>query len=328
MTLFSKSKIIGSFLTLFLLGSTGMVTLNSCSKDKDDEPEIIKPDAKPGDDTPGDVDDPQNPGDENPGGEDDPQQPGDENQGGEEQDPSTTIQYPSGVTEEYHLGYVVMPEDTPEQYKVYTGFMVSFNKDNKVPNYVSWELLDSETVGSENRKDYDFWQDKEIDGCSSTDYQYSKYSYQRGHMCPAADNKWSKMAMKDCMSMANMGPQYSSLNEKAWVTLENKTRDWAQKYRKVWVICGPLYKADDQTRIGASNVRVPSQYFKALLYNGDDRQEAIAFVFNNTSNPGNLYDYAMTIDELERELKADFFSALPDDIETAVEASFDPSFWQ
>lgn len=325
MTLFKKSQFIGSFLSLFLLGSTGMVTLNSCSKDKDDEPEVILPDS----DKTGNENEPQIPGDENPGGDENPEQPGDENQGGQEQDPSTTIQYPEGVTEDYYMGYVAFNYELPEQYKIYTGFMVSFNKDNKVPNYVSWELLDSETVGKENRNDYDFWQDKEIEGCSSKDYQWGTYSYQRGHMCPAADNKWSAMAMKDCMSMANIGPQYPSLNENAWETLEKKTRNWAQKYGAVWVVCGPLYDEEiDTKRIGVSNVRVPSQYFKALLYNGADRQEAIAFVFANTSNPGNLYQYAMTIDELERDLKADFFSALPDDIETAVEATYDINFWQ
>ena len=72
---------------------------------------------------------------------------------------------------------------------------------------------------------------------------------------------------------------------------------------------------------------MPSAGFKALLFNDPVKPRAIAFVFQNGANPGNIQDYAMSIDDLEKLTGFDFFSALPDEIEDAVEASFNFSDW-
>lgn len=336
MTLFPNKKAIGSFLSLMLVCGAGLINFNSCSKDSDE--------PKPGDD-PTLVEDPtdeenkddENKDDDNTGGENN----GEDNNGddngednnGEDNNGDDSYEFdvvPSAYI--YPLSYVVVPNEQPQQVKEYTSFTVNFNKNNHTPNYVAWELLASETTGSANRNDYDFWWDNSVEGCSKKDYQYSQYSYQRGHMCPAADNKWSAAAMKDCMSMANMAPQYASLNEKAWGTLENNSREWAKKLGALWIICGPNYDyAIDTKRIGVSDVLVPSSYFKAFLYLDPENpanSQAIGFVFPNGSTPGNLYDYAMSIDNLEQETGFDFFFALPDSIENEIEASFDKAFWQ
>lgn len=229
--------------------------------------------------------------------------------------------------EKYGLYYVALPDDHPSQIKEYTGFTLSFNKDNHTPNYVSWELLSSETYGSANRNDYDFWRDVELEGCPDKNYEYAKYGFERGHMCPAADQKWSPQAMKDCFSMANMCPQDGDLNDGVWLTLENKGRDWAKRDGSVWIVAGPIYYESDTIKLGAYGVRVPSAFFKAFLKYDGDNSRAIAFVFPNSLVTGNIKDYAMTIDELENELGYDFFPALPDDIENKVEAEFSYSEW-
>ena len=43
--------------------------------------------------------------------------------------------------------------------------------------------------------------------------------------------------------------------------------------------------------------------------------------------PGNMQNYAMSIDELERITGYDFFPALPDDVEEKVEATFSFKEW-
>lgn len=227
----------------------------------------------------------------------------------------------------FPLTYVALPEGTPQQVKEYTSFTLNFNKDNHTANYVAWELLSSETTGSANRNNYNYWVDKDLEGCLSTDFAYSTYSYERGHMCPAADNKWSGAAMKDCMVMANMCPQLRQLNSGLWSTLEEKEREWAKRFGSVWIVAGPLYSDTDTLYVGGAKARVASAYFKAFLYNDNNNPKAIAFVFQNGSNPGNLKDYAISIDQLEEETGYDFFSALPDDIENVIEATCNFSDW-
>lgn len=221
---------------------------------------------------------------------------------------------------------VLIPDDIPSQTKMYTGFFLSFNKDNKTPNYVSWELTKDETNYVVDRKD-DWWKDPDIEGCPTKDYQYSIYGYQRGHMCPSADQRWSAQAQKDCCVMANICPQLGSLNEKAWATLEGKERDWARRDGAIWIICGPIYEETDTQRIGVDNVRVPSAFFKTFLYYNGDKSRAIAFVYPHMSATGTMESYAMSVDDLESILNYDFFSALPDDIEKKVEAEFSFREW-
>lgn len=240
---------------------------------------------------------------------------------GSNQDPGTVDGYM------YPLSYVALPEGTPQQVKEYTGFTVNFNKDNHTPNYVAWELLSSEASGSEDRNNYSYWVDTTLEGCLDTDYAYSTTRYERGHMCPAADSKWSAAAMKDCMVMSNMCPQLSAINSGIWATLENKERDWAKRDGAIWIIAGPVYYDTDTQYIGRAKARVPSAFFKAFLYNNGTHSRAIAFVFTNGTNPGNLESYAMSIDDLEQELGYDLFSALPDDIEETVESTFNFADW-
>lgn len=223
------------------------------------------------------------------------------------------------------LESVTLPDNIPQQIKEYSGFTVSFNEDNHTPNYVAWELLGSE-VSYEVERSNNFWQDTEIVGCPTTkDYSYS--GYDRGHLCPAGDQKWSQQAMYDCFVMANMCPQDHQLNAGAWNTLENKERQWAQRDSAIMIIAGPIYLETDTQRIGNVGVRVPSAFFKVFLAPYVESPRAIAFVYPNMLSPGNMQDYAMSVDDLEEQLGYDFFPALPDEIENKVESSFSFKEW-
>lgn len=224
------------------------------------------------------------------------------------------------------LENVTIPKGLTSQIKEYTGFTLSFNKDNRTPNYVAWELLGSEVSTEWPRKD-NFWQDKDLDGCPlKTEYYYSTSGYERGHMCPAADQRWSEQAMNDCFVMANMCPQLHDLNAGAWETLESKERMWAKRDSAILIIAGPIHTEDD-TYIEKSKVRVPSAFFKVLLAPYLDEPRGIAFVYPHMKCSGNMQDYATTIDEVEKMTGFDFFAALPDDIEKKVESSFSFTDW-
>ena len=217
------------------------------------------------------------------------------------------------------LDYARVPEGTPEQIVEYEGFRVSFNKDNKTPNWVAWELLGTEADGQQPRYNT-FWQDEAVDGCPVT-YDYSNSGYDRGHLCPAADQKWSEKAMIDCFSMANMAPQAHSLNSGAWATLEKKERYWAKRDSAIVIIAGPIYEEGDSQRIGGNGVRVPSAFFKVIIAPYIDNPRGIGFVYPNMSAPGNMRDYSMTIDAVEELTGIDFFYNLPDDIEEKIEST-------
>lgn len=213
---------------------------------------------------------------------------------------------------------VSTPANTKSEIKDYEGFRVSFNKDNRTPNWVSWELLASETDGSSPRNN-NFWQDTDLEGCPGT-WDYTGSGYDRGHLCPAADQKWSDNAMNDCFVLANICPQDHALNSGAWSTLEKKERLWAKRDGKLIIIAGPIYTDSDSQRIGDAGVRVPSSFFKVIIAPDLNQPRGIGFVYPNMKAPGNMQLYSMTVDEVEKLTGYDFFYNLPDDIENKIES--------
>lgn len=234
---------------------------------------------------------------------------------------------PSGNSPEVYkaLDYAKVPEGTPEEIKDYEGFRVSFNKENKTPNWVAWELLGSEVDGEVSRSN-NFWQDEEVEGCPAH-YDYSYSGYDRGHMCPAADQKWSPQAMTDCFVMTNMAPQKHALNGGAWKTLEDKERLWAKRDSAIVIIAGPIYQYDDTERIGDAGVRVPSAFYKVIIAPYLAEPRGIGFIYPNESAPGNMKNYSMTIDEVEEITGIDFFFNLPDDMEQKIESTASFKEW-
>lgn len=231
----------------------------------------------------------------------------------------------SGVKFYPGMETVGLPDGLPAQMKEYVGFTISFNKENKTPNYVAWELLGEETAGDQSRTDK-FWTDADLEGCPTTK-DYTGSGYDRGHMCPAADQKWSAEAMEDCFVMANICPQNHSLNSGAWATLENKERQWAVRDSAVMIIAGPIYEEADTERIGQAGVRVPGAFFKVLAAPYLDSPRGIAFVYPNMKASGNMENYAMSIDDLEKITGYDFFMSLPDDVEKMVESTYSFKEW-
>lgn len=220
----------------------------------------------------------------------------------------------------------ISPKGTPEQILKRTGYVASYNKTTLLPNWVAWHLTAARTEGSAKRSGVDFAEDTEVPEPRATDWDYYNSGYDRGHMCPAADNKWSNKAMEESFLFTNMCPQNGNLNRGDWNEMEMACRKWAKKYGDLYIVCGPiLYKGKHKT-IGKNKVVVPEAFFKVVLRTGDDPQ-AIGFVYKNTSGNRPKDSYVNTVDEVERITGIDFFPSLPDDVERKVEAECDLGLW-
>lgn len=218
------------------------------------------------------------------------------------------------------------PKGTPEQILKRTGYVASYNKTTLLPNWVAWHLTAERTEGSAKRSGVDFAEDTEVPEPRATDWDYYNSGYDRGHMCPAADNKWSKKAMEESFLFTNMCPQNGNLNRGDWNEMEMACRKWAKKYGDLYIVCGPiLYKGKHKT-IGNNKVVVPEAFFKVVLRTGDNPQ-AIGFIYKNTSGNRPKDSYVNTVDEVERITGIDFFPSLPDDVEKKVEAECDLGLW-
>lgn len=108
-----------------------------------------------------------------------------------------------------------------EQIIHHKGYTVSYNKDLKIPNWVSYELTRQETKGKEKRSD-NFIADPLVKGAIATNADYARSGYDKGHMAPAADMKWSPEVMKESFYFSNMCPQHPQLNRRGWKIWKKK----------------------------------------------------------------------------------------------------------
>ena len=121
---------------------------------------------------------------------------------------------------EGNLQAVVTNPELPETLLDYTGMTISFNPETHQPNWVSWELLGSEAEATDFGRESAFTTDYDVDGCATTD-DYRHSGFDRGHMAPAGDMKWSGDAMRESFIMTNICPQAGDLNRGAW---QNQSR--------------------------------------------------------------------------------------------------------
>ncbi len=217
-------------------------------------------------------------------------------------------------------------KNVPEQILKRTGYTASYNKSTLIPNWVAWHLTAEHTEGVNKRPRKAFHEDEDVPEPRAVDWDYYNSGYDRGHLCPAADNKWSETAMYESFLFTNICPQNHNLNIGDWNEMENACRRWAKKYGDIYIVSGPvLYKGKHKT-IGKNKVVVPEAFFKVVLCL-QGKPKAIGFIYKNA--PGNRPkgDYVNTVDEVERITGMDFFPSLSDDVENKVEAECNPEDW-
>lgn len=208
------------------------------------------------------------------------------------------------------------------------GFFISYNTSTLCPNYVAWELTSTESKG--NLAERTDWFEEDHTLSEDIQVKFSDYSgsrYDRGHMCPAGDNKYSQKAMEDCFLMTNMCPQARNLNKGAWNDLEMQCRYWAKKYGSVYIACGPIFDSPNPKKIGKKHkVSVPDRFFKVVMTRGKN-PKAIGFIFPNDDVNDSWKNYVVSVDEIEKITGFDFFYQLDDKLEEKIESMNTLSKW-
>ena len=68
-------------------------------------------------------------------------------------------------------------------------------------------------------------------------------------------------------------------------------------------------------------------FYKVMLILTPNGYESIGFIMENKAGHKPLSTYALSVDEVESRTGLDFFHALPDDIESKIESTYDSSLW-
>ncbi|MEL7021307.1 MAG: DNA/RNA non-specific endonuclease [Bacteroidota bacterium] len=221
-----------------------------------------------------------------------------------------------------------LPTSTTGQMVQHQYYTLSYNEQHEQPEWVAYELTKKSIQAPNVKRTGDFRQDPKVKTGSAELYDYRGSGYDRGHLAPAGDMAFNKKAMSESFYLSNMSPQARQFNGGIWRELEELTRDWAYKFKKLYVVTGPLFDQPVKGRIGDNEVSIPSQYYKVLLDLEEPEQKGIAFILDNQVNFEPLYKFAVPIDVVEARTGIDFFPELMDEtLEARIESNSNVDLW-
>lgn len=212
--------------------------------------------------------------------------------------------------------------DSSEDVVAHLGYTASYNHTTLCPDWVAWELTAEEAGGTQEGQ-YSFSRDPDVRFPKASREDYSNTGWDKGHMAPRADMKWSCQALEESYYFTNVCPQDHEMNSQAWRKIEELTRRLAKRYGNVWVVCGPVFESDEHRHIGPACVHVPDAFFKALAVSTGEGYRTVAFLVANTPLDGSPRRYAVTVDSVEAVVGRDLFPLLPEE----AEAMYDWKYW-
>ena len=237
-------------------------------------------------------------------------------------------------------------------------YVLSYNESKSIPNWVSWQLNESwlgdvRRCKGDNRKD-GFSIDEDLPVAISpvlpTDYKGS--GFDRGHMIPSGDRTDSPENNCATFRMTNIIPQTPSLNRGPWETLENYARTLAKSGKELYIIAGGVGIGGENNSLekvlsfpgydSSLKITVPAICWKIILVldrpglgikdiRPETRVIAVAMpqhmgttqaYWNIREERGGLR-YITSVKEIERLTGYDFFSNLPKNLQTTLEAKID-----
>ena len=158
-------------------------------------------------------------------------------------------------------------------------------------------------------------------------YKYDGFGYDRGHLAPSADFRWSKKALSESYLYSNMSPQVGELNREGWAELENMLRSYViHNNTPIFVVTGPVLN-DSLIKIdrGINKVSIPKYYFKIAF--DLKNKKAIAFLMPNEMLTYPVISYSKSINDIEKITGIEFFYKLPNELKENIKKQNKPRDW-
>ena len=183
------------------------------------------------------------------------------------------------------------------------GYLLEHDNKARIPIWVSYLLTPESAVGCAER-DTAFKQDPALPkDASGTAKDYAKSGYDIGLFANSADMRLSPELEEDSNSFSNAAPTNPTLNRGAWKTLEDVTRGWALERGPILVYIGSVYDRKLSKKLNG-RVSIPEAFVKILI--DQKTQEALVFLYPNTSQTANPKMFRTSFAEAQKQTKLRF----------------------
>jgi len=225
-------------------------------------------------------------------------------------------------------------------YIAHDAMMISYNEEHEQANWVAHIILEDIQRGGYGRGSQAFIPDPKIKTGSAVEedyflkkriskdeYEYDGYGYDRGHLAPAADFRWSRTAVDSSFYYSNMSPQLPAFNREIWAELEAALRDYVVLHKTpLAIVTLPIFHESKKISPRSINeVAIPKGFVKVALDLKHQRGMAIYMPHEGSEEP--LSTFAITIDQAEEMAGYDFYNALSPTLSATIESHTAAAIW-
>lgn len=240
--------------------------------------------------------------------------------------PVTTSTQKDHVPDESSLyNAFYFPESTTGIVVQHKYYQLSYNPKHKQAEWVAYRLHPSHLSDNSFKRPY-FEIDTQVPGNSAHWNNYRNSNYDRGHLLPAGDRRFSYEAYVETFLTSNISPQNRSFNSGIWNRLEIQVRNWVAQKGELFVITGGVLQEGLET-IGQEKVSVPKYFYKIIVGFDQGNPKAIAFLIPNQSLPQSIAEFITPLSQIQEMTGIPFFSQLPQVTEARLKAPADYRFW-
>lgn len=184
----------------------------------------------------------------------------------------------------------------------HTNYITTFSKSKNYPVKVEWWVTKKKLICQQPlKRENSFKADPKLNWDTKFNDDYLNSGYDRGHMCPAADNLClTKSVLDESFYFTNISPQQHTLNSGDWLELEDYTRDLAKQHDSIRVICGNIGELKK-----IKTVSVPEYCWKVIYIKKTNAWESYLFK-NNKSKPNGISDNKVSLSKIEEITKMKF----------------------
>jgi endonuclease G, mitochondrial len=204
------------------------------------------------------------------------------------------------------------------------GYSLGYSYKYKNALWVAY-IISAGSAGIESGRYGNFYADTAIPEEYRTKLEdYLNIGYDKGHLAPSATIDFSKSANRETFMLSNITMQDATLNRQGWEKLEELEREWTKTKGKLYVVAGPLFSSRPQKMNG---IAIPAKYYKVIYaYRAD---QAIGFIFpNKPVTKDAIWDYAISVQDVEKESKLTFFSNFSAQKQQQLKETLELPWWQ
>jgi endonuclease G, mitochondrial len=244
-----------------------------------------------------------------------------------------------------HIRYELKTKGIPkveegEELILHSAMALVYDSNHKIAKWVA-HIITYDIVEGNVVRSNDFRPDPKVSGGTAVDAdyflrekkadgtdKYDGFGYDRGHLAPSADFRWSETALSESYYYSNMTPQTPDFNRVSWASLEDVFRAYVQRNvdSRLFIVTAPVIK-DNLPRIerGVNKISIPEYHYKIAV--DLEKEIGIAFLMKNELAPLPLENYAVSINHIEEITGIDFFYNLPKELQDKIESQNDPMAW-